>query len=89
MASRFLVLNRDEEAVLLKVVRGQGGFQGFMRRLQKAYRRRTQELPITDDDIDQMQRYAFDYTQGGWEDDLLAIFSRHLGPRLGRESPTS
>lgn len=85
MASRFLVLNSEEEAVLLKSQRGTGGFQNFMRRLQKAYRRPTQELPITDDDIDQAQRYAFDYEQGGWEADLIAIFSRHLGPTLGRQ----
>jgi hypothetical protein len=32
-----------------------------MRRLQKAYRPGTQELAITDEDIDQIQRYAFDY----------------------------
>jgi hypothetical protein len=85
MPSRFLVLDEQEEAYLLKPQNGQGGFQTFMRRLQKAYRRASQELPITDDDIDQAQRYAFDYDQGGWENDLKAILARHLGPHLGRE----
>jgi hypothetical protein len=30
-------------------------------------------------------KYAFDYKQDGWEDRLKAIFSRTLGPNLGRE----
>ena len=89
MGSRFLVLNKEEESHLLKRQNGQGGFQSFMRRLQKQYRRGTQELPVTDDDIDQIQRYAFDYQQGGWEEDLKAIFARHLGPTLGRDSQNS
>jgi hypothetical protein len=83
----YFVLNPSEEAALLKPQKGTGGFQSFMRRLQKAYRRPTQELPISAEDIEQMQRYAFDYAQGGWETDLRAIFSRHLGPTLGREPP--
>jgi hypothetical protein len=86
MTRRFFVLNPQEQDCLLKPQKGQGGFQTFMRRLQRVYRRGTQELPITDDDMDQMQRYAFDYEQGGWEDDLVTIFSRHLGPKLGRET---
>ncbi len=84
MPSRFLVLNESEIAALRKRVNGRGGFQNLMRRLQSGYRSGTQELPISDDDIGQIQHYAFDYEQGGWESDLLAIFSRHLGPTLGR-----
>ena len=87
MGSRFFVLNPAEEAVLLKAVRGQGGFQAFMRRLQEQYRRGSQELKYTDDDLKNIPHYASDFPGGGgWEDDLKAIFSRHLGPNLGREA---
>lgn len=82
---RFLVLNDDEAGALRKPVRGKGGFQSLMRRLQGQYRAGTSELLIEDEDIEQIQHYAFDYAQGGWEDNLLAIFGRHLGPTLGRE----
>ncbi len=85
MASRFFILNPTEEAALLKPVVGQGGFQSFMRRLQKQYRRGTQELKVSDDDVENVPHYAFDYDQGGWEDDLKTIFERHLGRRLGRD----
>jgi hypothetical protein len=81
---QFLVLNEGEIAALRKQVKGQGGFQSLMRRLQGQYRPGTSELRIEDDDVEQIQHYAFDYEQGGWEDDLMAIFSRHLGPTLGR-----
>jgi len=87
VASRFLVLNKQEEACLLKPQRGKGGFQSLMRRLQDSYRSGSQELPeLSPEDLKQVQAYAFDYEQGGWEDDLKTIFARHLGPNLGRES---
>jgi hypothetical protein len=84
MPGRFLLLDGQERAVLQKAVRGQGGFQSLMRRLQSQFRPGTSELRIDATDIEQIQQYAFDYEQGGWEEDLLAIFSRHLGPTLGR-----
>ena len=37
---------------------------------------------VTDQELEQIPRYAFDYGQGGWEDRLRAIFSRHLGGSL-------
>ena len=83
--AKYYVLNEVEEARLLKPQKGQGGFQSFMRRIQKTYRRGTQELPeLSPEDIDQAQRYAFDYQQGGWEDDLITTLARYLGPKLGR-----
>lgn len=38
-----------------------------MRRLQRQYRKGTQELLITDEDLEDIPKYAFDYEQGGWE----------------------
>lgn len=40
---------------------------------------------MSDKDLDDIQRYAFDYEQGGFEGRLLSIFGRVLGPKLGRE----
>lgn len=85
MRSRLLPLSSDEVLVLMKKQVGSGGYQSLMRRLQKGYRKGSQELPITQEDIEQIQRYALDHGQGTWEEDLLKIFSRHLGPTLGRE----
>ena len=86
--ANYYVLNAEEEACLLKKQVGKGGFQDFMRKRQKSYRHGSQELPVlTEEEIDQAQRYAFDYGQGTWEEDLKAIFARHLGPNLGRDQP--
>jgi len=84
MASRFFVLNQAEETILLKQVNGRGGLQSFLRHLQLQYRRGSQELKVTDEDLENIPHYAFDYTDGGWENDLKGIFARHLGPTLGR-----
>ena len=85
MGHRFIVLNEDERAALFEDVVGQGGFQSLLRRLQKQYRPGSQELLITDEDLEQIQSYAFDCGQGGWENRLKATLSRELGPNLGRE----
>jgi len=87
--ARFLVLNDEEREELFRqdpATKNRGGFQNLMLRLQSQYRPGSQELRIDDHDIDDIQRHAFDYEQGGWEEQLLKIFSRHLGPRLGRDS---
>jgi hypothetical protein len=64
---------------------GDGGFQNFLVSLQERLRRGTKELKLSDDDLEKIPRYAFDYKQGGWEERLKAIFGRELGPNLGRE----
>lgn len=60
MASRFLVLNSRERDALLRPINGRGGFQDLMHRLQAQFRAGTSELRVTPDDIDDIQRYAFD-----------------------------
>jgi hypothetical protein len=81
------VLNRAELDELLRPVKGVGGFEGLIRRLQKQVNYGSSEIKLTAKDLDDIQRYAFDYEQGGFEDRLLKIFGRVLGPRLGREEP--
>ena len=85
----FIVLNAEEIALLDKQdpsTRGGGGFQRLMVDLQQRLRRGVSELKLTDDDLERIPQYAFDYEQGGWEDRLIGIFGRTLGPNLGRES---
>jgi len=61
-----------------------GGWQGLLVGLQKKLNTVTGELNLDATELQKIPRYAFDYDRGGWENTLKAIFSRHLGPRLGR-----
>ena len=36
-------------------------------------------------DLADIPHFAFDFKQGGWENRLIAVFGRLLGPRLGRD----
>lgn len=86
---RFIVLNEDERSALFvqnPASARDGGFQSLMVRLQHQYRPGSQELRLSDEDIEAIQRYAFDFKQGGWQTRLLTIFGRNLGPALGRDS---
>ena len=82
----FIELNTEEVAELLREVNGTGGFEGFLRRLQKQVNHSTRNIKLNEKDLADIPHYAFDFTQGGWEDRLIAIFGRALGPTLGRES---
>ncbi|MES2002125.1 MAG: aspartyl-tRNA synthetase [Pseudomonadota bacterium] len=74
-------LSSDELALLRRSIVGGGGFQDLMRSLrQKAAISR--KMKLSDDDLEKIQRYAFDYGDGGFEGRLRGIFERHLGPRL-------
>ena len=81
---KTIVLNASETSELNKPNTGEGGFQGFLEHLQRQLDRHTGEITLTDADLEKIPRYAFDYGNGGWEDRLIAMFSRHLGPELGR-----
>jgi hypothetical protein len=85
--AHFFVLNEDECAELFQqdpATKGAGGFQSFLIDLQGMYRSGTQEIRLTDDDIIRIQHFAFDFKQGGWQDRLVRMLGRHLGPDLGR-----
>jgi hypothetical protein len=81
----FYELTREEIAELDRPARGVGGFQNFIKRLQSQVNHATATIRLTGDDMEEIQRYAFDYDQGGFQGRLLFIFSRVLGPHLGRE----
>jgi hypothetical protein len=83
-----ITLNSDEIAVLNRhddTKARQGGFQNLMARLQNKLNPKTNEIDLDAKDLEQIARYALDYSQGGWEDRLISIFSRTLGSKLGRK----
>ncbi len=59
-----------------------GGWQGLLVGLQNRLNKNTGHLTVTQQDLAQIQRYAFHYERGGWQSRLLAIFGRTLGPKL-------
>ena len=82
-----ITLNPSEIAVLDRqdpMTERDGGFQKLLVDLQYSLNRKTGALALTDDHEEKIPRYAFDYKNGGWEDRLKGIFSRTLGPNLGR-----
>lgn len=84
---RTVILNQEERDILdiqATSTANDGGYQNFMVRLQSMLDRATNELTLSDSDLARIPKYAYDYGQGGWQNRLEAIFSRTLGPRLGR-----
>ena len=80
-----VTLLRDEMQELLKQdpdTQNDGGWQGLLVGLHKRLNKTTGHLTLTAEDMEQIQRYAFRYTRGGWQSSLLRIFGRALGPRL-------
>jgi hypothetical protein len=73
------ILNRQDPAT-----GGDGGWQSLLVRLQQKLDRQTCRLELNASDLEQIARYAFDYGNGGWEERLVIVFGRTLGPRLGR-----
>jgi hypothetical protein len=61
-----------------------GGFQQLLVELQGLMNRDDGSLVLSDEHEEKISRYAFDYKNGGWEERLKRIFSRTLGPDLGR-----
>jgi hypothetical protein len=77
----WVVLNKEEIALLDKqdpASSGDGGFQNMLVRFQKELRRGTSELRLSDDDKEQIARYAFDFKNGGWQNRLVG-FRSHAG----------
>jgi hypothetical protein len=84
---QIVTLNPDEIEILDRqdpMTESEGGFQKLLVDLQYSLNRTTGALPLSDEQEERIPRYAFDYNNGGWEDRLKRIFSRVLGPTLGR-----
>jgi hypothetical protein len=83
-----LVLNGPEMAALFAsdpATKRDGGWQGLIVGLQEKCDLSTGGIELTAHDRERINRYAFNYGNGGWENQLVAIFGRHLGPKLNRE----
>jgi len=76
-AAEMSILFRQDPAT-----RDDGGFQGFLVSLQERIDRPTGIIDLSEDDLEKIHRYAFDYGNGGWEDRLVRIFGRVLGGEL-------
>jgi hypothetical protein len=59
-----------------------GGYQQLLVTLQGEVEDDTNRIFLTRPVRARIRRYAFHYRQGGWQDRLVAMFSRHLGPHL-------
>ena len=82
-----IVLNVAEMEMLFRqdpATESDGGFQGLLIRLQNNTDPATGALTLFPEDLERIQRYAFDYGNGGWEARLRSMFERHLGSDLGR-----
>lgn len=80
-----ITLNEQEREILYRQEPGtgkDGGWQSLLVGIQQALNEQTGEVTLTENQIERIQRYAFSYGNGGWEDRLSGIFSRSLGPRL-------
>lgn len=81
------ILNTEEQEFLFRqdsAARSDGGWQSLLVKLQDQFDTTTMQITVDDIDLERIQRYAFDYGNGGWEGRLTAVFGRHLGAQLGR-----
>ena len=74
-----VTLDAAEMARLMQPPVGQGGFQGLLQYLQGKLDQQTGRIVLTDEDRGKICRYAYDYGNGGWENQLKLIFGNHLG----------
>ncbi len=78
-------LRPAEASLLLKQdpsTKGNGGYQSLLVQLQYKLSRPSNTIEIDARLRDRIRRYAFRYKNGGWQNRLLGIFSRTLGPNL-------
>lgn len=73
-----IFLNDVERIELLKDVKGQGGFQGYLRRMRSQFNPTTGELTIYEADLAAILKYAPTGKGGGFQGHLKRIFGRHL-----------
>lgn len=84
---RTVMLTTGEMSVLMKQDpsrKNRGGWQRLIVTLQEKLDAATGSILLDRKDLERIPRYAFDYKNGGWENYLKSVFSRTLGPKLGR-----
>jgi hypothetical protein len=75
---------RDELFIQPSSTAGDGGFQSLLVGLQSKLEGSSLAIQLSTQELQRIPKYAFDYKNGGWENRLVKIFSRTLGPKLGR-----
>ena len=70
-------LTPNELQELSKALLGQGGFQSFLKKLQKQVDLQSRQITLTDSDLGRIIRHI-GYNPGGFEDRLRAAFGSHL-----------
>ena len=81
----IFTLNDAELDVLRRqspATKDDGGWQQLLVTLQGEVEEGTNRIFLTRPVRMRIRKYAFQYKQGGWQDRLIGIFGRHLGPNL-------
>ena len=76
-------LNEQEIEKLMKPIKGDGGFQGLMKKLQGNFNHDTKKIELSEAEIDRIFKYV-SYSEGGYESRLVDIFGNHI-PDLDAE----
>ena len=71
------LLNEFEIKKLSKPIKGDGGFQGLMKKLQGNFNPNTNEIVLSEAEIDRIFKYV-SYSEGGYESRLTDILGRHI-----------
>jgi hypothetical protein len=69
-----LFLTRDDVEQLMRPIRGRGGWQSLLRKLQRQLV--GQVLSLTAVDIGRIERYRSRYGKGGWQSRLSFLLTR-------------
>ena len=83
----MITLNAAEMEILFRqdpATKDDGGWQRLLVTLQELTDPDTGGVEIPPRILERIQRYAFDYGNGGWENRLTSVFGRTLGATLGR-----
>ena len=80
----FFLSEPEMAALFLQnpATRTDGGFKSLIVALQEQCDRDTGQISVTPSQGERIQKYAFKFGNGGWENRLTATFGRHLGPKL-------
>lgn len=76
-----LNLNQGELSTLFSQppeTKSNGGFQALLVKLQTKVNRLTGTITLSDQDIERIFRYTWQYKNGGWQKKLLQIFGRNV-----------
>jgi hypothetical protein len=63
-----ITLSDADLAKLQRPIKGRGGFQSLLRRLQKQIKGHM--LTASPDDVEKLVRYSFEYGRGGFQDQM-------------------